>query len=407
MFEGARRRADVLPKRHREALVSLSRNQQIKILKADKGGATVVMDTEEYISKVNSLLSDTNTYEIVSSPPTVTKLQQNFNRSLGKIAKSIPDPQQRATVLSKISSKNPSFPYFYGIPKVHKPGCPVRPIVATCNSPQDNLAEWLALILGGFIGKISDSHLIHSNDFIDRIRNNFDADCRMVSLDVTALFTNVPLEYVLDNLRAKILEEQLNIPIPLEPFLALVRLCVSTNLFYFNNICYKQLFGVSMGSKLSPILSNLCMEFMEKSILEHCDPHIKPLVWVRYVDDIFILFKGDDARLQQLVDRANSIVPSIKFTIELEEDNKLAFLDVLVIRDNGKTFYPWDGSLHGSSRAIQPPTYNAAQRSLIMARSARYNGCKSYSLPHLYVRSLHERGYKKQRRVTRDLRACQ
>ncbi|XP_068235911.1 uncharacterized protein [Palaemon carinicauda] len=156
----------------------------------------------------------------------------------------------------------------------------------------------------------------------------------MVNLDVTALFTNVPLEYVLDNLRAKILEEQLHIPIPLEPFLALVRLCVSTNLFYFNNICYKQLFGVSMGSKLSPILSNLCMEFVEKSILEHCDPYIKPLVWVRFVDDIFILFKGDDARLQQLVDRANSIVPSIKFTVELEEDNKLAFLDVLVIRDN-------------------------------------------------------------------------
>ncbi|XP_068242406.1 uncharacterized protein [Palaemon carinicauda] len=329
---------DVLPKRHREALVSLSKNQQIKRLKADKGDATVVMDTEDYISKVNSLLGDTNTYEIVSSPPTVTKLQQNFNRSLGKIAKSIPDPQQRATVLSKISSKNPSFPYFYGIPKVHKPGCPVRPIVATCNSPQDNLAEWLALILGGFIGKISDSHLIHSYDFIDRIGNNFDTDCRMVSLDVTALFTNVPLEYVLDNLRAKIFEEQLHIPIPLEPFLALVRLCVSTNLFYFNYICYRQLFGVSMGSKLSPILSNLCMEFVEKSILEHCDPHIKPLVWVRYVDDIFILFKGDDARLQQLVDRANSIVPSIKFTVELEEDNKLAFLDVLVIRDN---LGPW------------------------------------------------------------------
>ena len=56
-------------------------------------------------------------------------------------------------------------------------------------------------------------------------------------------------------------------------------------------------------------------------------------MWVRYVDDIFILFKGNGDQLRRLVDFTNSILPSIKFTTEIEEDFKLAFLDVLVIRD--------------------------------------------------------------------------
>ena len=88
-----------------------------------------------------------------------------------------------------------------------------------------------------------------------------------------------------------------------------------------------------MGSPLSPVLANLCMEFVEKEILSRCDPEIKPVMWVRYVDDIFILFKGNGDQLRRLVDFTNSILPSIKFTTEIEVDFKLAFLDVLVIRD--------------------------------------------------------------------------
>ena len=75
------------------------------------------------------------------------------------------------------------------------------------------------------------------------------------------------------------------------------------------------------------------MEFVEKEILSRCDPDIKPVMWVRYVDDIFILFKGNEDQLNRLVDFANSILPSIEFTTEIEVDFKLAFLDVLVIRD--------------------------------------------------------------------------
>ena len=58
---------------------------------------------------------------------------------------------------------------------------------------------------------------------------------------------------------------------------------------------------------------------------------LKPSVWLRYVDDTFILLLQQED-VQILLDHVNSIRPSIQFTMEKEQDNKLPFLDVLVTR---------------------------------------------------------------------------
>ena len=214
--------------------------------------------------------------------------------------------------MSKISSKLPSVPYFYCTPKIHKPGCPLRPIVATCGSPQNNLAIWLTEILSQYLGKFSNAHLQHSYQFIQRVKENGWVDgVTMVSLDVKALFTNVPLEYVLSKLQEEYDLGNISFPIPIEQFFSLIRLCVSSTIFLFDNQGFAQKEGVAMGSPLSPVLANLCMEFVEKEILSRCDPEIKPVMWVRYVDDIFILFKGNGDQLRRLVDFTNSILPSI------------------------------------------------------------------------------------------------
>ena len=322
-----------LPLRHRSALKSLKDNKDIKVLKADKGGSTVIMDLCDYNIKAYRLLGDTDTYIKLPNLPTVTSVQSEFNRQVTKIANSLRDNEQKNIILSKISKKVPSLPYFYGIPKVHKRGCPLRPIVATCNSPQSVLAEWLAKQLSPYLGKFSDAHLLHSSDFIDRLRQLGQIEGKMISLDVTALFTNVPLDYVLTKLRLKYEEGLVDFSIPIDAFLDLIKLCVSSTVFSFNGEGFKQKFGVAMGSPLSPILANLCMEFVEKDILDYCPPHLKPLIWVRYVDDIFIVFKGTPEEFNNFFEYVNSFVPSIKFTAEHESENKLPFLDVMVFHD--------------------------------------------------------------------------
>ena len=88
-----------------------------------------------------------------------------------------------------------------------------------------------------------------------------------------------------------------------------------------------------MGSPLSPILANLCMEFLEKNFIQSLPDDIRPIVWVRYVDDIFIIYQHSDTSLDIFLESVNGFLPSIKFTVEHEQDGKLPFLDVLVIHD--------------------------------------------------------------------------
>ena len=50
-----------ITKEERQAIKQLQKEKSIQILAADKGRATVIMDTDEYNNKLQSMLSDTDT----------------------------------------------------------------------------------------------------------------------------------------------------------------------------------------------------------------------------------------------------------------------------------------------------------------------------------------------------------
>ena len=65
------------------------------------------------------------------------------------------------------------------------------------------------------------------------------------------------------------------------------------NYFFFSDTIYKQNDGVAMGSPLGPHLANIFMGFMERRWLQECPIDFKPVLYRRYVDDTFLLFKSD------------------------------------------------------------------------------------------------------------------
>ena len=61
----------------------------------------------------------------------------------------------------------------------------------------------------------------------------------------------------------------------------------------------------------------------------------EPVFYQRYVNDIFILFKSND-HVKYFQDFLNSCHINMSFSMETEKENKLSFLDVEVIRKQGK-----------------------------------------------------------------------
>ncbi|CAK1589319.1 unnamed protein product [Parnassius mnemosyne] len=88
-----------------------------------------------------------------------------------------------------------------------------------------------------------------------------------------------------------------------------------------------------MGSPVSPIVADIFMEdFEEKALLT---APVTPSFYKRYVDDTFTILPSD--KVTAFLEHLNSINSKIQFTMELEANNSLAFLDVLVIRNPNNT----------------------------------------------------------------------
>ena len=112
-------------------------------MKADKGNCFVVLDKCDYNSKMNSLLSDRNTYELVLKSP-FKRIERELNRRLLalKNQQKISDSTYR-----RLHSTDAIPPAIRGSIKHHKQGNPVRPIVSSIGSAFYNTSKFLTYIL--------------------------------------------------------------------------------------------------------------------------------------------------------------------------------------------------------------------------------------------------------------------
>lgn len=96
---------------------------------------------------------------------------------------------------------------------------------------------------------------------------------------------------------------------------------------------YRQINGVAMGSPLGCLFADMYMCHVENKVLE--DTSVKPHLYSRYVDDIFVDVSDADhlSKLKNCL-QSQSV---LKFTTELSTNNRIPFLD-LDVDGQGETF---------------------------------------------------------------------
>ena len=110
--------------------------------------------------------------------------------------------------------------------------------------------------------------------------------------------------------------------------MALLQFVLDNNFFVFQGSHFQQIFGCPMGSPVSAILANLVMEHVEEKALSSA-PN-PPKWWFRYVDDSHVCMKRE--YVDEFHAHLNSTNPHIKFTIEIESEGSIAFLDTRTTR---------------------------------------------------------------------------
>ena len=116
----------------------------------------------------------------------------------------------------------------------------------------------------------------------------------------------------------------------IQNIIALLQFFLDNNFFVFQGDHFKQIFGCPMGSPVSAILANLVMEYVEeKALLPAPNP---PKWWFRYVDDSHVCVKRE--HVDEFHSHLNSINTNMKFTIEIESEGFIAFLDTKTTRQD-------------------------------------------------------------------------
>ena len=296
------------------------------VLTADKGVSIVVMDKEEYIQKSEELLRQP-TYKILPTDPT-TK-HKNKLISLLKTFKA--EGGINETTYRMLYPTGAGSPKYYGLPKVHQEGMPLRPIVSSVGSVTYETAKELSRILKPLVGR-SPHHVKNTKDFIHSLEGTqLKPDDCMVSCDVKALVTSVPIHPAINNIKKHLEEDtevHLRTSMTVKYISCLLEFCLRNTYFTFHGRFYGWIEGAAMCSPVSPIVASLLMEDLEIKALT-TSPCPSSL-WKRYMDDTFTIIKR--SHQDTFLEHINSIDHKIQFTCDdSREDVSIPFLDILII----------------------------------------------------------------------------
>ena len=167
----------------------------------------MLINTDDYKTKITSLVSDTNTYSKLKKDPT-TKFKiklVNFFKQWKK------DKSISERLYWRLYPNAEEAPKLYGTPKIHKPNAPLRPIVSCCGSITYNTARYLATVLSPLVGNTIHS-VKNSKELVDQLKGPVvPPRQKLVSYDVKALFTSVQVDQALNVIEHK-LRQDLTLP---------------------------------------------------------------------------------------------------------------------------------------------------------------------------------------------------
>ena len=297
------------------------------------------MDRQTYTNSIMSIISDHSKFTEIFDSISVfsTKIEDKINNFLRKLKNSNKISDE---IYKKLYVTGSGPGILYGSPKIHKPNFsqtfPLRPIFAAYNTASYKLSKFIVPILAPFT--TGEFTVQNSYKFADEIQRFPNANNYfMTSFDIENLFTNVPLletiniclNYLFPCCDTTILGFDRN------SFKSLLEHSVLNSFFLFNSRLFRQIDGVGMGLPLGPSFANVFMCFYEKIWLHDCPYDFKPILYRRYVDDTFLLFR-DPSHVNLFLQYVNNKHPNIKFTCENEINGTISFLDIKISRLDNK-----------------------------------------------------------------------
>jgi hypothetical protein len=312
-------------KQTKDLLTLSTKFQEIIFRPADKNLGLVAIHLQHYNELVMEHLTNHTNYMIASSSqfeegPLLRYLIDKFKMF---ITKTPWYSNEKPLTQHQYDFK---FPNFHVLPKLHKSGrIKGRPIAGQVNwitTPisiilDNRLQKHLHLfpnILKNSLQLVNDLELFNQSTLASQIE-----DIWIITGDIESLYPNMKL-----NKLYTIIEE---LDFELSPLVDFV--CRHSYVKYFGKI-YKQLDGIPMGTNAAVSMANV---YVGSIIDRYIDSRPQTIYYRRYIDDLFILWKGDLKLWERAAANINRLHSSIKVNFDLPSQSSVNFLDITISKN--------------------------------------------------------------------------
>ena len=215
-----------LTKNETDALQQLSQRDNI-ITKADKGGAVVIIDIDDYIREANRQLNNTDFYKKIPNDPTESNRNKvNISINEFKLQRLLDH-----TTAKNLQNLEARIPNLYTQPKIHIKGNPDRPVISSLNCHTTKIPQYVDHHLQLHVQELG-SYIKDSTDFIKKVSTTDKVPQKsfLVTMDIRSLYTKIP-----DNKGIKAVETTLKQKnLPTKVIIIFLKLILTLNNFIFN-----------------------------------------------------------------------------------------------------------------------------------------------------------------------------
>ncbi|CAF1623403.1 unnamed protein product [Adineta steineri] len=323
--------------------IKRTRNKHnIIIQRSDKSKVFHLASANSYHDKSLMYMEKTQAYQEIESG--INPIKDHFDRIVGLIKPLLNNKAINFNIWKQSMYPNIQtieLPHLYFIPKPHKIGTPLRPIISMIRSPAIGVSHFLDQFLRPIFNQatkkttfINDIHFVRRLEFYCSL-GLLTPTTNFITFDVTDLYTMIPRNGALVALEEFLNERTKNGRIngmTINTLMKLAETVLDTNSFVYEGKYYKQIRGGAMGSPFTMTLANIYMLKWEQSLIQHQKAHNE--LYGRYIDDVFMTTNLPLNQINILLDQVNNADANINITRSV--GSTAEFLDVSVFNNEGQ-----------------------------------------------------------------------
>lgn len=222
------------------------------------------------------------------------------------------------------SFHNPTFPNFYILPKIHKPGTlKGRPIAGATNFITTPISIILNIHLTAYLEDYPLQHTV-SNSFIvaNELANSNFQNPLIITADINSLYPNIKKDIIYD-----IFQNDIN----LYHLAQLVHFVLDHSYVQFDNKIYKQLAGIPMGTNCAVNLANIYLDrILDCEFASVINSQLFTIqFYKRYIDDIILVICNERNMKRWVLHDLSKRLKKAELTIEYNfQTSNACFLDL-------------------------------------------------------------------------------